>query len=165
MTGEEPLEVRIRTVRNGDVRIREVRDADLAALFALSLRCIPDESWTLEGLQEELKRDHSLSRVAELASGRLAGFVIAWQVVDEVHLLQIGTDPALQRQGIGQRLLDALTDAAHAASVVYLEVRASNQQAIGFYEHRGFACVGRRRNYYAKPIEDALLMALMLRPG
>ena len=41
---------------------------------------------------------------------------------------------------------------------VTLEVRPSNHAAIALYEGFGFEVVGRRKNYYDKPSEDALLM-------
>jgi ribosomal-protein-alanine N-acetyltransferase len=40
-----------------------------------------------------------------------------------------------------------------------LEVRAGNRAAQALYERHGFALVGRRRNYYRHPQEDALVMA------
>ena len=43
-----------------------------------------------------------------------------------------------------------------------LEVRAGNAPAIALYASLGYETVGRRRNYYEKPIEDALLMTRVL---
>ena len=41
-------------------------------------------------------------------------------------------------------------------------MRAGNTPAIALYERRGYKPVGRRKNYYEKPVEDALLMTLIL---
>lgn len=41
---------------------------------------------------------------------------------------------------------------------LWLEVRASNEGAIAFYEHAGFMVAGRRPAYYEQPAEDAILM-------
>ena len=41
-----------------------------------------------------------------------------------------------------------------------LEVRASNYDAIALYGSRGFRSVGRRKNYYEHPKEDAIIMTL-----
>jgi ribosomal-protein-alanine N-acetyltransferase len=38
-----------------------------------------------------------------------------------------------------------------------LEVRASNTPAIALYEKAGFTLVGKRKNFYSFPKEDALL--------
>jgi ribosomal-protein-alanine N-acetyltransferase len=40
-----------------------------------------------------------------------------------------------------------------------LEVRDSNQAAKNFYLRMGFTEVGRRREYYSRPLEDALVLA------
>ena len=39
-----------------------------------------------------------------------------------------------------------------------LEVRASNAPAIALYRKHGFEEAGRRKNYYTKPAEDAIIM-------
>jgi len=39
-----------------------------------------------------------------------------------------------------------------------LEVRASNMPAIALYEKLGFTQIGRRKNYYRNPKEDALIL-------
>ena len=41
---------------------------------------------------------------------------------------------------------------------VYLEVRDSNQRARQLYRSRGFEEVGRRRGYYRRPVEDAIVL-------
>ena len=65
-----------------------------------------------------------------------------------------------QRQGVGRRLLadGLLWCRAHAAGMVFLEVRASNRAAITLYEGAGFSVVGNRPGYYREPTEDGLQM-------
>jgi len=41
-------------------------------------------------------------------------------------------------------------------------VRESNSGARAFYSSRGFTEQGRRKNYYSQPVEDALLLVLVL---
>jgi ribosomal protein S18 acetylase RimI-like enzyme len=43
---------------------------------------------------------------------------------------------------------------------IYLEARKSNEAAIALYKKHGFDQVGQRKNYYADPAEDAILMAV-----
>jgi ribosomal-protein-alanine N-acetyltransferase len=104
-----------------------------------------------------------------LADGRvLIGYLVAMQILDEVHLLNITVAPALQRQGWGRALLDglALWARSQQAQWLWLEVRASNAPALAAYRQRGFSEVGRRRDYY--PLdnsrrEDAIVMSLNLK--
>ena len=42
--------------------------------------------------------------------------------------------------------------------VITLEVRAGNEAAMALYEKLGFTKVGRRKGYYSKGREDAVLM-------
>jgi ribosomal-protein-alanine N-acetyltransferase len=61
--------------------------------------------------------------------------------------------------GIGSALVQELAKRAQRESVsaILLEVRESNLPARRLYEKQGFREVGRRRNYYADPSEDAIL--------
>jgi ribosomal-protein-alanine N-acetyltransferase len=54
------------------------------------------------------------------------------------------------------------TALSRSVQTVWLEVRASNAAAIEFYNSFGFSQVSRRKNFYAAPVEDALVMAANL---
>lgn len=85
--------------------------------------------------------------------------------VDEGQITNIAVHPACRRRGYGQAVLTALiryAKAEHLASIT-LEVRPSNQAALALYHHSGFAEVGRRKNFYTKPTEDALILTLRLK--
>ena len=43
-------------------------------------------------------------------------------------------------------------------SDLFLEVRESNEAAIELYLKKGFEVIGRRKQYYQRPVEDAVLM-------
>jgi ribosomal-protein-alanine N-acetyltransferase len=61
--------------------------------------------------------------------------------------------------------MEAAIDEAGRRSVAFviLEVRASNEAAQLLYRDLGFRIVGRRREYYRLPTEDALVMKLKFR--
>ena len=86
-------------------------------------------------------------------------------VLDEGNLDNIAVAPDYRRRGVADALLGAVTGfgRAHLAALL-LEVRASNAPAIALYEKHGFAAVGRRKNYYEAPKEDAILMTLGFGP-
>jgi len=91
---------------------------------------------------------------------QIVGLVGLWVMLDEAHITTIAVRDACRRQGIGERLLIALTEmsAQLNVSVVTLEVRASNSEAQRLYEKYGFQRVGMRRRYYSDNGEDAVIM-------
>ena len=91
---------------------------------------------------------------------RIVGFVGVWYAVDQLHVVTLAVDPALQHRGIGQRLLLEVFALAEASELrtVALEVRASNERARGLYEAFGFRHAGMLRSYYSDNSEDAVVM-------
>ncbi len=87
------------------------------------------------------------------------GYVIAWMLPDEMHLLKMAVLPEWQRKGLARYMLDdcLATFASLGGGVASLEVRPSNSAAIGLYGSFGFKQIGVRRAYYSKDNEDALL--------
>ena len=93
------------------------------------------------------------------------GFLAARYVYDELHITNVAVLPYVRRRGIGESLLSEAIAAARArkgCAWVVLEVRESNVAAQKFYAQAAFEIVGRRKNYYHAPREDALLMARQL---
>jgi [ribosomal protein S18]-alanine N-acetyltransferase len=88
------------------------------------------------------------------------GFVGLWIMVDEAHIINIAVREACRGKGIGELLLISSIDVANKlkASIVTLEVRASNSVAQNLYTKYGFAKVGVRRGYYTDNKEDAFIM-------
>jgi ribosomal-protein-alanine N-acetyltransferase len=85
---------------------------------------------------------------------------VAWFVTDEGEIANLAVDPARWGGGVGKILLDAALaeGARRGAESVYLEVRESNARARRLYASRGFEEVGRRKGYYRRPAEDAIVL-------
>ncbi len=92
------------------------------------------------------------------------GFFAGWTVEDELHVNNVAAHRDYRRVGIGRSLMEAAIDEARGRGVaqVLLEVRASNESAQQMYRNLGFSFVGRRRDYYRLPTEDALVMKLKM---
>ncbi len=126
--------------------------------------------WPLDSYRELTGKNPSVRRIAFVAqdtpAGEVLGFVIARLTPPEAELESIGVAKALQRRGVGRRLIEALIEELDLAGVekLYLEVRVSNTAAPAFYRSMGFVETGRRPSYYADPMEDAVLMKFRLRP-
>ncbi len=91
----------------------------------------------------------------------LVGFIGLWLMADEAHIINIAVRESYRRRGIGELLFIRGIDLALElkASIVTLEVRASNQAAQALYRKYGMTEVGLRRGYYTDDKEDAILMS------
>ncbi len=85
--------------------------------------------------------------------------------VDEGQITNIATHPDHRRQGYGAAILRSLLRHARDAHLesVSLEVRVSNTAAIAMYQAAGFVEAGRRKGFYTKPTEDALVMVCKIK--
>ena len=94
----------------------------------------------------------------------LAGFIVSRLVAGELHINNVAVRPEFRRRGIAFQLLAAVLEQGrnNAARLAFLEVRAGNAAAQGLYRRCGFQVTGRRKRYYNQPVEDALLMSLLL---
>lgn len=90
----------------------------------------------------------------------LIGFVGAWLMVDEAHIVTIAVREGYRRRGIGELLLIAAIELAllNKRAAVSLECRLSNDAAIALYEKYGFRRLGIRPRYYSDTGEDAVIM-------
>lgn len=100
------------------------------------------------------------------AEGRLLGFAVAsvLAVVGRGEIENVAVAASVRRMGVGRALCVATVDwcKEQGAKRVELEVRAGSAGAIALYESLGFLVMGRRRGYYGQPVEDAVVMGLLL---
>ena len=140
-------------------RIRNASAADLDALETLEEVCF-SLPWTREQLQGELPDDRHEFLVAESEDGSVLGYIGMMTVLDEGYISNVAVAPGARRCGIGRALVREMLRRAEARQLAFvtLEVRESNESAIALYAGEGFRQLGRRKMYYERPREDALLM-------
>ena len=116
--------------------------------------------WSRNMLAEELDNMLSAFLVALDDTDRVVGYAGVQVILDEGYITNIAVRPECRRQGVAAKLLQVFLDFARAnkLSFLTLEVRASNYDAIALYGSRGFRSMGRRKNYYEHPREDAIIM-------
>ncbi len=146
----------------GEVYVRRMEPADLAEVMEIE-RSSFSTPWPLQTFHGLLRRADSLLWVAE-AGDRVVGYAVVWIVLDQAELGDIAVAEAWRRRGIGRLLLDTVLDAMAERGVreLFLEVRPSNVEARRLYERYGFDEVGRRKDYYSRPREDALVLRRLL---
>ena len=98
--------------------------------------------------------------VIDKECGRLAAYGGAQYVLDEGNIVNIATHPDYRRRGYGRAIVESLIKYAknNGLDSISLEVRESNKAAIGLYSKLGFKVEGKRKDFYTKPVESALIM-------
>ena len=141
------------------VRIVPMNADHLDELVELERICF-STPWSRNMLAEELDNACSAFLVAVDANDKVVGYAGLQVVLDEGYIANVAVFPEYRRQGIAGQLLQVFMNFAEANRLAFLtlEVRASNQAAIALYANRGFEEVGRRKNYYEHPREDAIIM-------
>ena len=142
----------------GSVSIRPMTEGDVDAVTALENVSF-SSPWRADTFLALLTRPPVVLLVLE-EDGVVAGYAVVWCILDQGELSNIAVDPARRGRGLGARILDHAMEVARSRGVtsMYLEVRVSNRVAADLYRRRGFVEVGRRRDYYDHPREDAILM-------
>lgn len=140
------------------VRIRRMVEADLAGVLRIE-RASFSVPWTPATFLGLLHRDDAHLLVAETDEA-LVGYAAVWIVGDQAELGDLAVEAAWRRRGIGSVLVDAVLDMVERRGVreLFLEVRATNEGAQRLYTRYGFSEVGRRKDYYTLPREDALVL-------
>ena len=144
---------------NMHVRIVPMNADHLDELVELERICF-STPWSRNMLAEELDNACSAFLVAVDANEKVVGYAGLQVVLDEGYIANIAVFPEHRRKGVAGQLLQVFMNFAEANRLAFLtlEVRASNQAAIALYANRGFEEVGRRKNYYEHPREDAIIM-------
>ena len=144
--------------------IRSMLPADVPQIAALERLCFSDP-WSEGSVAGELENELSLWLVAE-TDGRIQGYIGSQSVPPDCDILNLAVAPDARRQGLGRQLLQALLDALHRHGIerVFLEVRPTNVPARALYAALGFEEIGRRKESYVNPVEDALILRKELFP-
>jgi [ribosomal protein S18]-alanine N-acetyltransferase len=115
--------------------------------------------WSIDTYRRELASENG-HFVGAFLGTQLIGMGCFWAILDEAHITLLAIHPDYRGRGWGQDLLIGLFAKAVAIGMNYatLEVRISNEAAVGLYEKMGFVIAGVRKKYYQDPAEDALVM-------
>ena len=135
-----------------------MNEGHVKAVAELEKLCFSDP-WSENSVASELTNKLALWLVAE-EEGRVAGYIGSQTCTDESDVMNVAVHPDFRRRGMAEALVNALVEELKVigSHCLTLEVRASNVPAISLYGKLGFLEVGRRKNYYRNPREDALIM-------
>ena len=122
--------------------IRKAVQSDLAAMCEIEKECIADP-WSLAAFESSFAADGAVFLAAEAENGEVCGFITANAVLDEINIYNVAVREGFRRLGIASALLSELEK---------LKPYSINLEKCGFEQ------VGKRRDFYSKPTENAVLM-------
>ena len=136
----------------------QMNDCHVPQIAELEKLCF-DDPWSENSIASELNNRLSTWFVA-VEENTVVGYVGSQTVLGETDMMNIAVHPDYRKMGIATKLIHVLINelSQQGSHSLMLEVRASNKHAISLYKNLEFIEVGRRKNYYRNPKEDALIM-------
>ena len=140
------------------IQIRRMTAKDVPAVARIE-QTIFSEPWSADSFRKGIEAKSDIYLVAE-EDGEILGYCGLWGVIDEGQITNVAVAPEHRRKGIAEKMLrELMKQAAESRYTEFtLEVRVSNVPAIALYHKLGFHDEGIRKDFYAKPREDALIM-------
>lgn len=147
---------------------------DLASVTKINQICLP-ENYT-DIFFVDLYRRYPETFVVAEENGEVIGYIMCRVeiglsnlgfsgIAKKGHIVSVAVLPEHRRKGIGNALITQAAEGMkrYSAKQCYLEVRVTNQEAIGLYKKMGFEITRTIHGYYADG-EDAFVMTLDLQP-
>jgi ribosomal-protein-alanine N-acetyltransferase len=157
--------------RCDDTRIRTVEASHISDLIRMG-EATNLSPWSAQSYLEEMKNADAIMLRLVGEDNSTIGFVVGRTIgggdtgaLADAEIYNIAVSEDEQRRGCGQQLFDAFASICRQRQVgnIWLEVRESNEKAIGFYKKNGFTSVQTRGSFYDNPREHAILMKLILK--
>lgn len=141
-----------------DIMIRKMQPGDLAQVCEIEKDnfSVP---WSEKSFSESMERNDTIF-LAALAGDEVAGYLGCYCIAGIGEITNVAVKTSYRRKGIGGMLLEKLYEEGINLDTqeFFLEVRESNEAAIGLYTRQGFVKEGIRKNFYEKPVENAVIM-------
>ncbi|MCC8067691.1 MAG: ribosomal protein S18-alanine N-acetyltransferase [Clostridiales bacterium] len=146
--------------QNPTLWIDEMHVSDLAAVAEIE-RCSFTQPWSENGFRSALENEYALYlTVRQNEDSDIIGYCGLLQSFDEADIMNVAVRADMRGRGIGFAMLERLMELGRKRGIerFTLEVRKSNRAALCLYEKLGFCSAGVRKNFYIKPVEDAVIM-------
>lgn len=140
------------------VVIRAMTADDIPVVCEIECQVFSDP-WPKSAFRQSLTVASRVNLVL-YADGELVGYIMVQCVADEVQIHNIAVHPQHRRRGFAAMLLTRAEEegAQRGALCAVLDVRSQNSAALGLYQSFGYRMIGRRKNYYRRPVDDALIL-------
>lgn len=141
-----------------EIVIRKMLSADLSQVCQIE-RDNFSLPWSEKSFSESMEREDTVFLVACIED-EIAGYIGCYCIAGTGEITNVSVKSSHRRKGIGGMLLEKLYEEGFRLDTreYFLEVRESNEAAIGLYSAQGFVKEGVRKNFYEKPVENAVIM-------
>ena len=145
-------------MHNSDILIREASIDDAKYISYIEDECF-SLPWSEKSLSESMALDNYIFLLA-VVDYEISGYIGLYIAIDEGDITNIAVKEKYRKQGIANKLLEVMIERCKQRKIINinLEVRESNFAAIKLYEKFGFENLGIRKNFYEKPLENAMIM-------
>ena len=142
------------------IHIDKMTIDDIEKVSEIEAEAYGEHHWSKSSFYEEMSNNLAKYYVAKTESGEIVGYAGTWHIIDEGHITTIAVKKSYVRHHIGEAIIVKIIDDCYQNEIKYLtlEVRVSNEPAIGLYTKYGFNSLGTRKGYYQDNNEDALIM-------
>ena len=139
--------------------IRRATVSDIDAIHAIEIQSF-SVPWSKESFRSDLENTKVARYLVLEEEGEIIGYAGYWCIVGEGQVTNVAVAPLQRGKGYGLQLVQEMTARAFAegCTTMFLEVRVSNEAALGVYTKLGYAKVSVRKDYYSEPTEDSYIM-------
>ncbi len=136
--------------------IEKMKIGHVGEVARLEKECF-SEPWSENSLIEEIDNPDAYF-IVDTEGDNLVGYAGMHTPCGDCYVDNIAVFERFRGKGYGKKLTNALIDEARKlGDFISLEVRESNAPARSLYEKLGFSAVGKRKNFYTSPREDAVI--------
>jgi len=140
------------------IDIEKMNEEDIDQVYKIESEVFTDP-WSKRAFLSDLKNEYAYPLTAHFEN-KVAGYASLYIAADEIQIGNLAVSPDYHQRGIGTMIMEHILNLASELKtrLLILEVRPSNEAACKLYVKFGFKKAGRRKYYYHKPVEDALIM-------
>lgn len=144
------------------ISIRQMNSNDVEQVYAIEKE-IFSLAWSQKSFAEACQKPENIYLVA-LTEGQIVGYCGMWTVMEEGNITNMAVAQPFRKQGIAFLLMREMERIAVKKGITafFLEVRESNANAIQLYEKMNFKNIGIRKNFYERPVENAIIMSKII---
>lgn len=143
---------------NDKIQFRAMQENDIEQMTAIEAQVF-SQPWSRKSFEEALSYENLLFVVAVMDE-TVVGYCGLYMVLEEGNVINVAVKEEFRGRHMAQEMLTFLMEegAKQNITAFTLEVREHNETALHVYEKLGFESVGIRKNFYEKPIENAIIM-------